>query len=211
MRLSPVSPLHQFLHVSYKRSLDKLKIRLDLETVVLSKSPRDALCTVRGFEHSREGDETVAVLAVDFCGGGTLEEHLRRFGRPSAERVDAICSSLIRGLGALHASHIAARNIALDRVLLTAEGDAKLAYYGAAARLARMTSSGPDAGPRCLDKASEKDKDADREALARLMVQLAAGRTAWSDTGHLPGLSAPVIDFINDALNSECVRHRVLL
>lgn len=117
-------------HVSYKRSLDKLKIRLDLETVVLSKSPRDALCTVRGFEHTRDGDVTVAVLAVDFCGGGTLEEHLRRFGRPSAERVDAICSSLIRGLSALHASHIAARNIVLDRVLLTAEGDAKLACVG---------------------------------------------------------------------------------
>jgi serine/threonine protein kinase len=141
------------------------------------------------------------------CAGGTLEEHLRRFGRPSAERVDAICLALIAGLSALHSAHIAARNIGLDRVLLTAEGDAKLAYYGAAARLPRMAESGPEAGARCLDKASERDKHADREALARMMVQLAAGRTVWADTGHLPGLSAPTIEFINNALDSEYVSH----
>ena len=53
----------------FKRALDKVKVRLDFETMVLSKTPCLALCAVRGFEYSRDGDVTTAVHAVDFCGG----------------------------------------------------------------------------------------------------------------------------------------------
>lgn len=186
-----------------RKVLEQIKVKVAFESSALETIAHPAICTSHGFEYYTEGDEVRAVLAVDYCSGGSLEDHWRRFGRPSADKVNKICEVLIDGLTALHGAHIAARNISLDRVLLTGTGEPVLAYYGAAARLARIVEGGPDSGPRCLEKATKKDTEKDREALALLLVQLAAGRDAWSDAGHLPGLSEPVVDFINTILNAE--------
>eukprot|EP00035_Acanthoeca_spectabilis_P007870 m.145095 g.145095 ORF g.145095 m.145095 type:complete len:1770 (+) comp14112_c0_seq1:1461-6770(+) len=185
-----------------KKTLEQIKTKMGWEAAALAPI-HPALCAHHGLEIRLEDEGYTAVLAAQYCGGGSLEEHLRRFGRPSADKVNSLCEGLIDGLSALHAGHVAARNIGLDRVLLTTGGDPVLAYYGAAARLPRVLTDGPDAGARCLEKATRSDKENDRKGLAHLLVQLAAGRDAWSDTGHLPGLSEDVVDYINTALGAE--------
>lgn len=144
-----------------------------------------------------------AVLAVDYCGGGSLEDHVRHFGRLNEERLDAIGSNLIGALNALHGRDIAVRNISMQRVLLAHGGLSVLAYYGAAEALSCLFHDGVEAAKKCLAPASKKDKVNDRRMLAKLLVRIAAGSEVWSDSGYLPGYSADTVEYINDALNAD--------
>lgn len=84
------------------------------------------------------GVEEPAALALELMPGGSLAGLLRRLGRPMGERpIAAVARQALLGLEALHALRIVHRDLKPSNLLLGADGEVKIADFGAGKVLRR--------------------------------------------------------------------------
>ncbi|MDT3681306.1 MAG: serine/threonine-protein kinase [Truepera sp.] len=71
-----------------------------------------------------------AFLALEYCSGGTLDQHLLEKGRMPLERCYRFVLDVAAGLAHTHERQILHRDVKPANVFLTASGDAKLGDFG---------------------------------------------------------------------------------
>ncbi|XP_074643744.1 serine/threonine-protein kinase 10-like isoform X2 [Tubulanus polymorphus] len=74
-------------------------------------------------------------MYIEFCGAGALDSIMLDLEKPLTEpQIKAICRSMCEGLHALHNANIIHRDLKAGNVLLTADGNVKLADFGVSAK-----------------------------------------------------------------------------
>ena len=88
------------------------------------------------------GNGKVAFLAMEFIEGHTLREVMRAAGRMSVEDTWNIALPIIRGVAAAHRVGLIHRDIKPENVLVSHEGDIKVADFGLARAASNHTGTG---------------------------------------------------------------------
>ena len=80
-------------------------------------------------------------IAMEYCAGGSVSDVMHALGRPLEEGMIAyICGESLKGLSYLHSTGRVHRDIKCGNILLTEQGDVKLADFGVAAQLTNTLS-----------------------------------------------------------------------
>lgn len=80
-------------------------------------------------------------IAMEYCAGGSVSDVMHALGRPLEEGMIAyICAEALKGLSYLHSTGRVHRDIKCGNILLTEQGDVKLADFGVAAQLTNTLS-----------------------------------------------------------------------
>ena len=74
-------------------------------------------------------------IAMEFCGGGSLQDIYQKFGPIPEDAIAFVSRETLRGLEYLHRSNMMHRDIKGANLLLTNDGDVKLADFGISATL----------------------------------------------------------------------------
>lgn len=88
------------------------------------------------------GDGTVAFLAMEFIEGHTLREVMRAAGDMTVDETWNIALPVIRGVAAAHRVGLIHRDIKPENVLVSREGDIKVADFGLARAASNHTGTG---------------------------------------------------------------------
>src|SRR5690625_2213388 len=88
------------------------------------------------------GDGTVAFLAMEFIEGHTLREVMRAAGGMTVDETWNIALPVIRGVAAAHRVGLIHRDIKPENVLVSREGDIKVADFGLARAASNHTGTG---------------------------------------------------------------------
>lgn len=88
------------------------------------------------------GNGKVAFLAMEFIEGHTLREVMRAAGRMSVEDTWNIALPILRGVAAAHRVGLIHRDIKPENVLVSHEGDIKVADFGLARAASNHTGTG---------------------------------------------------------------------
>ena len=157
----------------------------------------DGVPGVLAVEESGTLDDGRSFLVTPFAPGGTLAEHINRFGPMPAERVAALGALLGRALGSAHAAGVLHRDLKPSNLLLDGQQSPLIADFGAASTLdtssksatATMAITVMYAAPEVLEGA-KADERSDIYSLALSLVSAAAGRPpfAGSDASALAQL-----------------------
>lgn len=82
----------------------------------------------------RKGD--TLLIAMEYCDGGSVQDIVRIAKRKCTEQeISAVIAQVLQALVYLHSHHIMHRDIKSGNILLTRNGEAKLADFGVSARL----------------------------------------------------------------------------
>eukprot|EP00058_Branchiostoma_floridae_P006098 XP_002591586.1 hypothetical protein BRAFLDRAFT_116319 [Branchiostoma floridae] len=74
-------------------------------------------------------------MMIEFCAGGALDDIMLDLDHPLTEpQIRVICRQMLEALDYLHTHHIIHRDLKAGNVLLTPEGDIKLADFGVSAK-----------------------------------------------------------------------------
>lgn len=90
----------------------------------------------------RVGNGKVAFLAMEFIEGHTLREVMRSAGRLTVEQTWNIALPIIKGVAAAHRVGLIHRDIKPENVLVSREGDIKVADFGLARAASNHTGTG---------------------------------------------------------------------
>ena len=74
-------------------------------------------------------------IAMEYCGGGSLQDIYQKFGSLPEDSIAFVSRETLRGLEYLHKSNMMHRDIKGANLLLTNDGDVKLADFGISATL----------------------------------------------------------------------------
>jgi hypothetical protein len=138
-------------------------------------------------EHPQTG-EPRHFIVMEYCGRGSLADHLEGQGPFESERVNAIGATVCEAIGYAHRAGIVHRDIKPGNVLVTVEGGIRVADFGIAkAAFARgdMTTTGAILGtvtylsPEQLN-GREPDARSDLYSLGCTLYELIAGRPPFS-------------------------------
>lgn len=88
------------------------------------------------------GDSTVAFLAMEFIEGHTLREVMRSAGDMTVEETWNIALPVVRGVAAAHRIGLIHRDIKPENVLVSQNGDIKVADFGLARAASNHTGTG---------------------------------------------------------------------
>ncbi|KAL9655049.1 hypothetical protein ABK040_008832 [Willaertia magna] len=122
-------------------------------------------------------------IAIEYCGGGSVQDLLTVLGPVlNEQQIAAICSSALKGLVYLHSQKKIHRDIKAGNILLTSEGDVKLADFGVSAQLnntisKRRTVIGTPywMAPEVIQE-TEYDGNADVWSLGITAIEMAEGK-----------------------------------
>ncbi|KAJ8286322.1 hypothetical protein GJAV_G00037140 [Gymnothorax javanicus] len=74
-------------------------------------------------------------ILIEFCPGGALDDIMLELERPlSEQQISEVCWQTLQALGYLHQHHIIHRDLKAGNILLTLEGQVKLADFGVSAK-----------------------------------------------------------------------------
>ncbi|KAK7109442.1 serine/threonine-protein kinase 10-like isoform X2 [Littorina saxatilis] len=74
-------------------------------------------------------------MFIEFCGGGALDSIMVDLEKPLTEsQIQYVCHEMLKALDFLHRHHVIHRDIKAGNVLVTIEGDVKLADFGVSAK-----------------------------------------------------------------------------
>ncbi|EDV29436.1 uncharacterized protein TRIADDRAFT_51772 [Trichoplax adhaerens] len=74
-------------------------------------------------------------ITMEYCGGGSLQDIYKRTGALTEQQIAFVCRESLRGLDYLHQQQKLHRDIKGANILLTEDGDIKLADFGVAAQI----------------------------------------------------------------------------
>ena len=168
---------------------DAARLRREARAAAAVRHPHviriQALGSVRG----------VPYLAMEFVDGESLEDHLRRVGYLDPSRAVRLMKQVASALAAAHAKGLVHRDIKPSNILLTAQGNAKVADFGLAKRPepGRRGSRAPALGtPHYISPEAVTgrplDARSDLYSLGATFYHVLAGRPPFrgnSDTGLL--------------------------
>ncbi|MGE0708334.1 MAG: protein kinase [Planctomycetota bacterium] len=145
-------------------------------------------------------------LVLEFLGGGSLEQQLRRRGRLSVPEAVGVTRALLAGLQAVHAKGTLHRDLKPANVLLDAEGWVKLADFNLARREVAdtaITSTGTVVGtPYFMAPEQARGMSlgpaADLYAVGAVLFALVAGRPPYEGTSSFAVLQRHLRDPVPD-------------
>ncbi|OAV60826.1 protein kinase domain-containing protein [Enteractinococcus helveticum] len=166
------------------------------------------------------GNGDVAFLAMEFIEGHTLREVMRAAGQMTVEETWNIALPIIRGVAAAHQVGLVHRDIKPENVLVSNDGDIKVADFG----LARAASNHTGTGMALMGTVSymspelvtgeQADKRSDVYALGIVIFEMLTGQRPFSGESAVaiavqhtnsrvpapstlvPGISAAVDDIV---------------
>lgn len=194
-----------------RRSLDKVAIKkMDLndnyeedlitEIQMMQSSKHENI--VRYMDSYKWGEDLWVVM--EYMGGGSLTEILEQFKhvRMTEEQIALICFECLKALEYIHSNHRIHRDIKSDNVLLTAEGDIKLADFGYTVQLTqkkdkRNTTIGTPywEAPEVIT-GDLYDTKVDIWSLGIMAMEMAEGEPPYMDLPPLTALRLIVVDGI---------------
>ncbi|XP_047138761.1 mitogen-activated protein kinase kinase kinase kinase 5 isoform X1 [Hydra vulgaris] len=74
-------------------------------------------------------------ITMEYCGGGSLQDVYHVTGPLTEVMVGSVCTEMLKGLDYMHKQHKIHRDIKGANILLTIEGDVKLADFGVGAQI----------------------------------------------------------------------------
>eukprot|EP01062_Namystynia_karyoxenos_P053835 TRINITY_DN43820_c0_g1_i1.p1 TRINITY_DN43820_c0_g1~~TRINITY_DN43820_c0_g1_i1.p1 ORF type:complete len:661 (+),score=137.54 TRINITY_DN43820_c0_g1_i1:123-1985(+) len=161
----------------------------------------------------------VVLIYMEYVSGGSLQQILRESGAFSEPVAARYVRQVVLGLAFLHSERIAHRDIKCANLLVTSEGQVKLADFGHAKELVR-TMADTVAGTACfmapeVVKGTGHDESSDIWSLGCTIIEMlqgkppfsqfstpwaalfhVAGLTEWPDEELPPGASAPAREFL---------------
>ncbi|XP_022097280.1 mitogen-activated protein kinase kinase kinase kinase 5-like isoform X3 [Acanthaster planci] len=78
-------------------------------------------------------------IAMEYCGGGSLQDIYHMTGPLTEEQIAYVCQETLHGLNYLHTLNMMHRDIKGANILLTDDGDCKLADFGVSAQITQTT------------------------------------------------------------------------
>ena len=146
-------------------------------------------------------------IAMEYVGGGTLQERLQRDGRMSETEALAIAAEVADALAYAHGRHVVHRDIKPHNILMTEDGHVKVADFGIAITLnaTSLTRTGTVMGSAPYLSPEQAKGDAagpasDQYALGIVLYEMLAGRVPFS--GEAP--VAVALKHLHEAPRSLC-------
>lgn len=142
-----------------------------------------------GTERTDPDGEARHFIVMEYCGGGSLAEHLVNEGPLQPERADVVGSSVCEALAYAHRSGVIHRDIKPANVLVAESGGLKVADFGiakAAFAESDVTTTGSILGtvtylsPEQL-RGEEPDQRSDIYSLGVTLYELLAGRAPFEE------------------------------
>lgn len=142
-----------------------------------------------GAEPTDDGGQTHHYIVMEYCGGGSLAEHLVKEGPLRPERAAVVGSSVCEALAYAHRSGVIHRDIKPANVLVAEGGGLKVADFGiakAAFADGDVTTTGSILGtvtylsPEQL-RGEEPDQRSDIYSLGVTLYELLAGRAPFEE------------------------------
>ncbi|HEV2283552.1 MAG TPA: protein kinase [bacterium] len=126
-------------------------------------------------------------IAMEYVGGGTLQERLQRDGRMAETEALAIAAEVADALAYAHGRHVVHRDIKPHNILLTEDGHVKVADFGIALTLdatsltrpGTVMGSAPYLSPEQA-KGDPAGPASDQYALGIVLYEMLAGRVPFS-------------------------------
>ncbi|MCK6475055.1 MAG: protein kinase [Planctomycetes bacterium] len=146
---------------------------------------------VQGIDVGRDADSGYWYFAMEYVGGPSLSAVLHEFGKFSERRALELARGIARALACAGKKGIVHRDVKPDNVLLSEDGEPKLADLGLARQIsedARLTQSGMAVGTphymapeQVLGETAKIDARTDLYALGATLFHLVTGRTVFQN------------------------------
>ncbi|KAK6918847.1 Protein kinase domain [Dillenia turbinata] len=169
---------------------------LQREGRILSSLSSTYVVGYKGFDITRENNQLVCNLVMEYVPGGTLSEEIRRKGgRLDESRIGFYTCQILRGLDYLHSNGLVHSDIKGANVLVSENG-AKIGDMGCA-KLVKPVANDPDRARESIGgtpalmapevaRGEEQGFPADIWSLGCTVIEMATGGSLW------PGLTDPL-------------------
>eukprot|EP01065_Artemidia_motanka_P011559 TRINITY_DN1624_c0_g1_i6.p1 TRINITY_DN1624_c0_g1~~TRINITY_DN1624_c0_g1_i6.p1 ORF type:complete len:1243 (+),score=292.09 TRINITY_DN1624_c0_g1_i6:93-3731(+) len=131
------------------------------------------------------------LIVMEYLPGGSLSTILRQYGgKLPPTCVKRFVRDIVAGLRFMHSNHIVHRDLKPANVLLTIDGECKLADFGASAELKQVSSGDNDCPvgtPLYMPPEQTHGKAStasDIWSLGIILVELVTGKQPWGDVGN---------------------------
>ena len=138
---------------------------------------------------------TFALIAMELAEGGSLESRLQREGVFPVKEVPRIAAQVLKALDYVHAKGIIHRDLKPANILITGDGQTKVADFGLVKLLEATTTDAPRGTPGYMSpeqlRGQAADARSDLYALGATLYALLAGRPPFE--GDTPKDLLPVV------------------
>ncbi|CAF0773124.1 unnamed protein product [Adineta ricciae] len=111
---------------------------LENEIKILSTLSHKNIVTYYGSVIDRSKKQSVFQIIMEYVDGGSLSQHLSKFGQFQEPVIRNYTRQLLEGLQYLHENHILHRDIKSANILVNSRGEIKIADFGTSKRLAGL-------------------------------------------------------------------------